>query len=374
MDIQLVREKLERVVGDSVEQRDLSLKEWSSWAKAAKAGNEVSGTTAVIKGKRLFIPWNQSEAGITGFEMDAKVVTESEIRLIELVVEAARGAGFSNVISSPGDEEERNTRLGQWIQAQLDRGLLHEEIPDQLNLKSRLTGTMVPFLLSYENRTHRDLTYKQLNKLLQSYFDGDITLVPLPGSREWLILVGESLLNGFKEESDEGQDTERGMLYDLCQGVYELISNEWGGTSHLSVLDPITPLQSLTSAVSLLRESLQLGRLFHLTEHIHLPWALYLERLIYSIPDEQRRQFLDQTVPHASSTVFTDNETLSTLETFFQLDCNVSETAKRLYIHRNTLLYRMDKIKQETGLDVRSFQDAVLVKLTLLLCKVTKRK
>jgi len=56
------------------------------------------------------------------------------------------------------------------------------------------------------------------------------------------------------------------------------------------------------------------------------------------------------------------------------LDCNVSETAKKLYIHRNTLLYRLDKFKQETGLDVRTFNDAVLVKIALLLYKVTKRK
>jgi DNA-binding PucR family transcriptional regulator len=69
-----------------------------------------------------------------------------------------------------------------------------------------------------------------------------------------------------------------------------------------------------------------------------------------------------------------DAETISTLETFFQLDCNVSETAKKLYIHRNTLLYRLDKFKQETSLDVRSFQDAVLVKIALQLYKVTKRK
>jgi len=68
-----------------------------------------------------------------------------------------------------------------------------------------------------------------------------------------------------------------------------------------------------------------------------------------------------------------DEEIRTTLETFFALDCNVSETAKRLYIHRNTLLYRMDKFKQETGLDVRTFNDAVLVKLELLLYKVTKR-
>ncbi|MFD2881944.1 PucR family transcriptional regulator [Paenibacillus rhizoplanae] len=65
---------------------------------------------------------------------------------------------------------------------------------------------------------------------------------------------------------------------------------------------------------------------------------------------------------------------LLTLETFFEMDCNVSETAKKLYIHRNTLLYRLDKIKQETGADVRSFGDAAIVKLAMLLYKVTKKK
>ncbi|MNO00327.1 Leucine-rich protein [compost metagenome] len=53
---------------------------------------------------------------------------------------------------------------------------------------------------------------------------------------------------------------------------------------------------------------------------------------------------------------------------------NLNDSAAALYIHRNTLLYRLDKIKQETGADVRSFGDAAIVKLAMLLYKVTKRK
>lgn len=373
MDIQVVREKLERVVGDTFKQKELPLNEWNALLKSSRETVQIGLHSPILKGSQLLFPWTQTEDMVMCLVVNAADVSESERRLIELVIEAAQEAGDSHALSSKGDEEEQNAQLGSWLQTQLEQGTLNEEIPDQIVLKSRLSGTMVSFLLSYENRAHDEISYVQLNKLLRSYFDGEITLIPLQ-NKEWLILVGESLLSGFREESDEGQDTERAMLYDLCQGIYELISNEWGGTLHLSVLEPIIPVQALVSSLSLLRETLQLGRLFHFTEHIHLPWALYLERLVYSIPDEQRRQFLEQTVPHTSTTVFADNETLSTLETFFQLDCNVSETAKRLYIHRNTLLYRMDKIKQETGLDVRSFRDAVLVKLTLLLCKVTKRK
>ncbi|RUT31967.1 PucR family transcriptional regulator [Paenibacillus zeisoli] len=373
MDIQVVREKLERVVGDTLKQKELPLNEWRTLQKSNRSTVQSGFHSPILKGSQLFFPWMQTDTKVIGLVVDAADVSESERRLIELVIEAAQVTGDSHVVSSKGEEEELSAQLCNWLQSQLEQGTLNEEIPDHIVLKSRLGGTMVPFLLSYENRAHDEITYVQLNKLLNSFFDGDITLIPLQ-NKEWLILVGESLLSGFREESEEGQDAERVMLYDLCQGIYELISNEWGGTSHLSVLEPIMAVQALASSLSLLRETLQLGRLFHFTEHIHLPWALYLERLVYSIPDEQRRKFLEQTVPHTSTTVFTDNETLSTLETFFQLDCNVSETAKRLYIHRNTLLYRMDKIKQETGLDVRSFRDAVLVKLTLLLCKVTKRK
>jgi carbohydrate diacid regulator len=98
---------------------------------------------------------------------------------------------------------------------------------------------------------------------------------------------------------------------------------------------------------------------------------LQLERLLNSIPEAQRSKYLEQSLKRAD--LFVESEMLSTLDTFFTLDCNVSETAKKLYIHRNTLLYRLDKLKQETGLDVRQFRDAVLVKIILLLYKVTKR-
>jgi len=82
--------------------------------------------------------------------------------------------------------------------------------------------------------------------------------------------------------------------------------------------------------------------------------------------------FLRHTLPIKGNAL--DPETLATLEIFFEQDCSVSETAKQLYIHRNTLLYRLDKFKQETGLDVRTFRDAVLVRIAISLYKVTKRK
>jgi DNA-binding PucR family transcriptional regulator len=195
-------------------------------------------------------------------------------------------------------------------------------------------------------------------------------LIPL--KEEWLVLVSEQLLVDLREESEEGTEAEREMLSELCLGVYELITSEWGGSGfYVSVSDQVIPIQQLTRSAQILRETVQLGREFHVTEHVHLPWQLQLERLVYSLPDVDRIRFIDDSGNHKGFAA--DSETIVTLETFFDLDCNVSETAKRLYIHRNTLLYRLDKFKQESGYDVRRFRDAVLVQLGLLLYKVTKK-
>ena len=64
-----------------------------------------------------------------------------------------------------------------------------------------------------------------------------------------------------------------------------------------------------------------------------------------------------------------NEEMLSTIEKFFENSLNLSETARQLYIHRNTLVYRLDKVQRATGLDLRAFDDAVTFKLMMLLGK-----
>lgn len=362
MDMVELKRRVEHIIGQAIQEGTVDSTEWRQW---------TDGKTArpVLKSGRLFLPWREIEGKVTVWEVDANQITEHERGLVELLVATARAEERSSI--TKGDEESHMMKLGAWLHAQLKNGTLQSEIPEEFTAKSKLTSSAVAILLSGESRISEDMTFNKLSKLLKSYFGGEVVLIPLP-EQEWLILAKESLLEGFIEISEEGTEAQRTMLMDLCQGIYELISSEWTGNFHLSVAQPIIPLKSLLTTTLLLRETLLMGKMFNVASHIHLPWRLYLERLIYSIPDHQRQLFIEQTGIGAN--LFSDAETLTTLETFFQLDCNISETAKRLYIHRNTLLYRMDKIKQETGLDVRSFRDAVLVKLTLLLYKVTKSR
>ena len=64
-----------------------------------------------------------------------------------------------------------------------------------------------------------------------------------------------------------------------------------------------------------------------------------------------------------------DDETLATVNKFFENNFNVSETSRQLYIHRNTLVYRLDKLQKMTGLDLRNFDDAIIFKITLMVSK-----
>lgn len=290
---------------------------------------------------------------------------------------------FTGSISTVSEDSVLSVReqgiqeLSGWLIEQIRSGNWKGAVPDGYLLKERLTHSMIPFLLVADSVQTGTLVTKELEKLLYSYFGGEVLLLPL-SDNEWFILTNRELIedssdlkqSNSRDSHVEIEDTEEDVLMDFSLGLYELIASEWVGIFHIGVSKPIIPSEKLLSAVSLLKETVALGRLFHVKDHIHLPWELSLERLLYRIPTEDRADFVARADRY--SDMLADEETVATLETFFKMDCNVSETAKQLYIHRNTLLYRLDKIKQETELDVRRFEDAVLMKLTLLLYKVTK--
>lgn len=366
MDIKLLKQQVENVIGTSLSESKWDIQAWNTLVQESRGTKDGP---LLVNGRLIWLGDFQA-TGVHVLEAEAAKVTDTEAKLIQMLLSTARQLPQTAAASPKRDDEARSIQLGEWLQERLERNELSQQVPDQMPIKARLKGLLLPFLLSWDNQAQgQAISFSKLNKLLRSYFGGDIILIPL--KEDWLILLGEELLTSLREESEEGAETERDMLGALCQGLYELITNEWVGGFHLAVGETLIGDAELTSATLALRQTLSLGRIFNVTDQIHLPWELKLERLVYSIPEQQRRKFIEETGDHAG--LLQDEETLATLETFFALDCNVSETAKRLYIHRNTLLYRIDKFKQETGLDVRTFRDAVVVKLKLLLYKVTKR-
>ncbi|QJC50365.1 PucR family transcriptional regulator [Paenibacillus albicereus] len=297
----------------------------------------------------------------------ARPLGKTELRLVGLMLGTVK-ANRASVGASAGMEKQ-TASLGAWIMEQLDRPQA-DMLPEALTMSGRLYAEMIPFLLIREYHGLADEPYAELDKLLRSFFEEEIILLPLQRN-EWLILSPTAPLSDTLLESGEEEESEEESLRSIGLGLHEMLASEWLGECHIAIALPIQPSKSIVETTALLRETVQLGRRFQIGASVHLPWELHLERLISAIPEGDRARFVEQAF--SRSDYYVEPEIMTTLETFFSLDCNVSETAKKLYIHRNTLLYRLDKLKQETGLDVRLFRDAVMVKVILLLYKVTKR-
>lgn len=380
-----LKEHIESIIDYRIEEQSVALKDWAS--DTYQAGLEESGWIAVKQDLTVVTLWQIQPKAISPsnsslsqelLDSDHQQVIGKLKSLLELLLPAFTASmAIGNHASSLSIREQGIQELSTWMMEQLDSGQSKASIPNGYLLKERLTSSMIPFLLVADSVQTGTLATKELEKLLYSYFGGEVLLLPL-SENEWFILTNRELIedsSDLKQSSSrdanvEIEDTEEDILMEFSLGLYELIASEWVGIFHIGVSKPIIPSEKLLSEVSLLKETVALGRLFHVKDHIHLPWELSLERLLYRIPDEDRADFVARADRY--SDMLDDEETVATLETFFKMDCNVSETAKQLYIHRNTLLYRLDKIKQETELDVRKFEDAVLMKLTLLLYKVTK--
>ena len=114
--------------------------------------------------------------------------------------------------------------------------------------------------------------------------------------------------------------------------------------------------------------ALDVGKVFETDKNVISYENLGIGRLIYQLPTTLCEMFL-QEVFKKGSLESLDRETLMTIQCFFENNLNVSETSRKLFVHRNTLVYRLDKIKKLTGLDLREFDHAIIFKIALMVKK-----
>lgn len=117
--------------------------------------------------------------------------------------------------------------------------------------------------------------------------------------------------------------------------------------------------------------ALDVGRVFYSERNILAYNELGIGRLIHQLPVSLCEMFMKEVFSGNALEQF-DEETLGTVNLFFENNLNISETARKLYVHRNTLVYRLEKIQKTTGLDVRIFDDALTFKIALMVAKHMK--
>lgn len=117
--------------------------------------------------------------------------------------------------------------------------------------------------------------------------------------------------------------------------------------------------------------ALEVGRIFYSERSLLAYKELGIGRLIHQLPESLCEMFLEEVFGDKDET-FLDEETLLTVDKFFENNLNVSETARQLFVHRNTLVHRLEKIQKYTGLDVRIFEDALTFKIALMVADQRK--
>ena len=186
-------------------------------------------------------------------------------------------------------------------------------------------------------------------------------------SKDFVTAVDEKNIIVVKELSDNES-------YDDLKKTAEVILNLFRSDSsgvHISYGTVVNELKEVSKSYKEARMALDVGKIFFEEQNIIAYSQLGIGRLIYQLPIPLCKMFIKEIFDGKSPDDF-DEEILSTINKFFENSLNVSETSRQLYIHRNTLVYRLDKLQKSTGLDLRVFEDAITFKIALMVVKYMK--
>ena len=164
-------------------------------------------------------------------------------------------------------------------------------------------------------------------------------------------------------ENSEGKD-----LYKIAKQVEEALTKELNVKVVIGIGTIVGHIRDLARAYKEAQVAIDVGKVFDTEKSIINYENLGIGRLIYQLPTTLCEMFL-QEVFKKNPIDALDQETLFTINKFFENNLNVSETARKLFVHRNTLVYRLEKIKKLTGLDLREFDDAITFKVALMVKK-----
>lgn len=157
-------------------------------------------------------------------------------------------------------------------------------------------------------------------------------------------------------------------LEKLARSISDTLSSEFFTRVNVGIGTPVMGVKELARSFKEAQMALEVGKVFDTEKNIVSYDNLGIARLIYHLPTTLCETFLREVFKKGSIESL-DHETLFTIQRFFENNLNVSETSRKLFVHRNTLVYRLDKIKKLTGLDLREFDHAIIFKIALMVKK-----
>jgi carbohydrate diacid regulator len=187
-------------------------------------------------------------------------------------------------------------------------------------------------------------------------------------SNDFVTAVDENNVIVVKEltENDEHAEIEAS-----ARSIVDYLKHEGMSDARIAYGTVVSEVKEVSRSYKEAKMALDVGKIFFDERDVVAYSALGIGRLIYQLPIPLCKMFIKEIFSGKSPDEF-DEETLTTINKFFENSLNVSETSRQLFIHRNTLVYRLDKLQKSTGLDLRVFDDAITFKIALMVVKYMK--
>ena len=183
--------------------------------------------------------------------------------------------------------------------------------------------------------------------------------------QDFILSINETDIAIIKQLSNSATSEE---MEKIARNVEDTLKNELFIKCVIGIGTVATHLRELADAYKEAQTAIDVGKVFDTEKSIINYENLGIGRLIYQLPTTLCEIFLSEVFKKSSSDAL-DQETLFTINKFFENNLNVSETSRKLFVHRNTLVYRLEKIKKLTGLDLRQFDHAIVFKVALMVRK-----
>ncbi len=301
--------------------------------------NELAGVPLLLRGGWTYKPFGSRP------RPDYAVFVEGSDQI------ASKYAGILSVALSS---------IKQYYDERYDRGnfiknvILDNILPGDIYLKARelhLNADVMRAVLLIRVNEKNDV----------SVYDVVQNLFP-DKQKDFVINISETDIALVKEVRAGINDKD---LEKLAHSVADTLVSEFYTHSNIGIGTIVTGVKDLARSFKEAQVALEVGKVFDTERSIVSYDNLGIARLIYQLPTTLCEMFLKEVFKKGSIDSL-DQETLFTIQRFFENNLNVSETSRKLFVHRNTLVYRLEKIKKLTGLDLREFDDAIVFKVALM--------
>lgn len=197
-------------------------------------------------------------------------------------------------------------------------------------------------------------------EVMRTYFSSN--------SKDFITAVDENNIIIVKDlsEGDSSKEIEK-----TAANIAAFLEKEHMRNVRIAYGTIVNEIKEVSRSYKEAKMALDVGKIFFGERNVIAYSELGIGRLIYQLPIPLCKMFIKEIFDGKSPDDF-DEETLTTINKFFENSLNVSETSRQLFIHRNTLVYRLDKLQKSTGLDLRVFEDAITFKIALMVVKYMK--